>query len=94
MKLTSLAVENFRSIGLARLDLRNLRAVIHGPNGAGKSSLVYALAWAVWGELPTSDAGGCVRIGADLCRAVVEWEHAGTSWRVERSRRSGARCRG
>ena len=38
----TLELENFRSIGKAKVDIAPL-TVIYGPNGAGKSSLIYGL---------------------------------------------------
>jgi exonuclease SbcC len=90
--ITRLDVRNFRRVAEAELVLGpdDHLVVIEGPNGAGKSSLVEALAWALTGETRHGRRGldHLVRRGAELegAHVVVEFDHAGASWRVERSR--------
>ncbi len=53
MYLKHLTIEGFRGIG-SNLDLPfGKRTIIFGPNGSGKTSALQAIAWAIYGKLPT-----------------------------------------
>lgn len=90
--ITRLDVSNFRRVADAELIFGpdDHLVVIEGQNGAGKSSLVEALAWALTGESRHGRRGldNLVRRGAELegAAVTVEFNHAGASWRVERTR--------
>ena len=70
---------------IRRLHLRNWRAYenldlaldtgttfVVAPNGVGKTSLVYGIAWAVFGQQSGVDPRSCIRVGADSAEAQVE----------------------
>ena len=70
---------------IRRLRLRNWRAYedldlrldsgttfIVAPNGVGKTSLVYGLAWGVFGQHSSVDAKACIRAGAEVAQVQVD----------------------
>jgi DNA repair protein SbcC/Rad50 len=84
-------------VDLARVGAHGL-FLIHGPTGSGKSMLLDALTFALFGETSGSD-----RDGADLvasladgaeARVALEFEHAGQSYRIERTPRQRRRRKG
>ena len=44
------------------------------PNGVGKTSLVYGLAWAVFGQHSSVNPRDCIRAGAESAEVQVEFE--------------------
>ena len=44
------------------------------PNGVGKTSLVYGLAWGVFGQHSSVNAADCIRAGADSAEVKVDFD--------------------
>jgi len=75
MYLNHLSMSGFRGIG-SSLDLPlGHRTIIYGPNGSGKTSILQAIAWALYGKLPTLTGGVFTREDA-LVNDFWDWPRA------------------
>ena len=87
-----LRLRNWRSYDYLDLSLEPGTTFIVAPNGVGKTSLVYGLAWAVFGQHSSVDPKTCIRIGAESTQVQVELDLPdGRRLRIGRTaRRRGA----
>ena len=102
MKFTTLAIENFLTLGKAnvRLDERGL-VLIQGENrddtsqdsnGAGKSSLADALSWVLYGVTARGESGDEVinnQVKRGGAKVTLDIDDDGTGYRIERTRLKG-----
>ncbi|MCG6924045.1 MAG: SMC family ATPase [Acidobacteria bacterium] len=95
MRPLRLEVEGFtsfverQSVDFSGLDL----FAVTGPTGAGKSSLIDALVFALYGQVPRvgDDYKQLISHGADRLSVLLEFEVGGESYRIARTaRRAGA----
>lgn len=85
MRITRLALDNFRVFPHVDLEVPPGVVGIYGPNGSGKSTLVEAVLWALFGVARTGKEG-VRRDGADgECRVMVGFEHEGHHYEIIRS---------
>ena len=68
-----LRLRNWRSYERLDLQLGPGTTFVVAPNGVGKTSLVYGLAWAVFGPHSGVDPKSCIRSGADSAEVQVEF---------------------
>ena len=69
-----LGLRNWRSYEDLDLELGPGTTFVVAPNGVGKTSLVYGLAWAVFGERTRVNPKECIRAGADSAEVVVDFD--------------------
>ena len=69
-----LRLHNWRSYEDLNLRLDPGTTFVVAPNGVGKTSLVYGLAWGVFGQHSGVDPKRCIRAGADSAEVQVEFE--------------------
>ncbi|MDE0128875.1 MAG: AAA family ATPase [Gammaproteobacteria bacterium] len=69
-----LLLKNWRSYEDLNLELGPGTTFVVAPNGVGKTSLVYALAWGVFGEHSNVDQKSCIRAGAASAKVLVEFD--------------------
>lgn len=99
MKITALEIENFLSVGDAKLALDD-RGLVHisgenhddtsaNSNGSGKSSIADAVSWCLWGSTARGEGGdNVVNLQQNKnCRVAIELEEAGEHFRVTRYRK-------
>ena len=67
-----LHLRNWRSYEDLDLSLDTGTTFVVAPNGVGKTSLVYGIAWAVFGQQSGVDPKSCIRVGADSAEAQVQ----------------------
>ena len=78
MRVTRLALRNFRSHEAAEVRLGAGLTVIAGDNGVGKTNLLEAIYFACTGRsCRTANERECVRFGAQVLRLELEAEHDG-----------------
>jgi DNA replication and repair protein RecF len=83
MKVTRLALRNFRSYEAAEVRLGGGITVITGPNGAGKTNLLEALYFACTGRsCRTANEREVVRFGASVARLELDAERDGEAHRI------------
>ena len=100
MKLESVDIQNFRSIGKVKLSLDNQGLILiqgvnmdkddGSSNGAAKSSLYYAIIYALYGKTPKGTAGDDIvnnKIGKNT-HCIVEFSHRGIKYTVARYRKA------
>ena len=94
MKLLSLKVENFRSIGKAKIDFGPGLNVLHGPNDLGKSSLAYAIRAALLLQAGSKESEDFVPWGgtADPHVELVFQTEPQRIWRVKKTFGAGAQA--
>ena len=87
-----LRLRNWRSYDYLDLPLEPGTTFVVAPNGVGKTSLVYGLAWAVFGQHSSVDPKTCIRAGAESTEVQVEFDFPdGRRLRISRiARRRGA----
>ena len=87
-----LRLRNWRSYDYLDLPLELGTTFVVAPNGVGKTSLVYGLAWAVFGQHSNVDPKTCIRAGAESTEVQVEFDLPdGRRLRISRiARRRGA----
>lgn len=99
LKLESVDIQNFRSIGNVRLNLDNRGLVLiqginldkddGSSNGAAKSSLYYAIIYALYGRTPGGSTGDTIinnKVGKNT-HCIVTFSHHGNEYRVARYRK-------
>ncbi len=69
-----LRLRNWRSYEDLDLRLDPGTTFVVAPNGVGKTSLVYGLAWAVFGKHSSVDPKTCIRTGAEHAEVHVEFD--------------------
>ena len=69
-----LHLRNWRSYEELDLTLDAGTTFMVAPNGVGKTSLVYGIAWAVFGKQDGIDPKTCIRVGADSAEAQVQMD--------------------
>ena len=69
-----LCLRNWRSYQDLDISLEPGTTFVVAPNGVGKTSLVYGLAWAVFGKHCAVEPKVCIRSGSDCTEAQVEFE--------------------
>ena len=69
-----LRLRNWRSYEDLDLRLNPGTTFVVAPNGVGKTSLVYGLAWAVFGKHSSVDPKACIRVAAESTEVQVEFE--------------------
>ena len=69
-----LRLRNWRSYEDLDLLLDSGTTFVVAPNGVGKTSLVYGLAWAVFGQHSGVDPKDCIRVGAESAEVQVEFD--------------------
>ena len=72
-----LRLRNWRSYEDLDLRLDPGTTFVVAPNGVGKTSLVYGLAWGVFGQHSSVDPRTCIRAGAESAEVQVEFELPG-----------------
>ena len=87
-----LALHNWRSYQDLDLELGPGTTFIVAPNGVGKTSLVYGLAWGVFGQRSRVDPKECIRAGAESAEVHVDFDlGAGRQLAIRRTaKRRGA----
>ena len=95
MRPLKLEIEGFTSFNdPTYLDMTDLDLfAITGPTGAGKSSLVDAMCYALYGEIPRvgTEVGSCIRFNHDRMRVTLEFAAGTDHFRIFReTRRKGA----
>ena len=75
--IRSLALRGWRSYEDLELELGPGTTFVVAPNGVGKTSLVYGLAWGVFGDQSTINPRHCIRAGASMAEVDVELELPG-----------------
>lgn len=71
-----LGLHNWRSYEDLDLELGPGTTFVVAPNGVGKTSLVYGLAWGVFGDRSSVVPKDCIRAGADRAEVVVDFDLA------------------
>lgn len=66
-----LSLRNWRSYDSLDLDLGSGTTFVVAPNGVGKTSLVFGLAWALFGDHAKIDPRSCIRAGADAAEVEI-----------------------
>src|SRR5439155_16777768 len=85
MRLTTLALRNFRVYDDLELELPPGVLGVYGRNGSGKSTLVESIRWALYGKARTpKDEVRTTGVLAD-CVVEVGFEHEGHLYAVRRS---------
>lgn len=99
MNITTLEIENFLTVGSAKIELDNrgllLIQGINGDdpsaesNGAGKSSIVDSLCWAIYGTTARGVSGDSVvnKTAKKNCCVTVTLQDAGKEYRIVRYRK-------
>src|SRR4051795_2730199 len=83
MKVTRLALRNFRSYEAAEVRLGPGLTVVTGPNGAGQTNLLEAIYFACTGRsCRTANEREVVRFGAGVTRLELDAERDGESHRI------------
>ena len=81
MRPLKLEIEGFTSFNdPTYLDMTDLDLfAITGPTGAGKSSLIDAMCYALYGEIPRvgTEVGSCIRFNHDRMRVTLEFAAIG-----------------
>ena len=67
---------NWRSYEDLDLELGPGTTFVVAPNGVGKTSLVYGLAWGVFGERSSVNPKECIRAGAESAEVFIEFDLA------------------
>ena len=75
--IRKLGLRNWRSYEDLDLELGPGTTFVVAPNGVGKTSLVYGLAWGVFGERTSVNPKECIRAGADSAEVFVDFDLAG-----------------
>ena len=70
--INRLRLRNWRSYEDLDLQLGPGTTFVVAPNGVGKTSLVYGLAWGVFGQNSSIDSKDCIRAGAASAEVQVE----------------------
>ena len=85
-------LRNWRSFDYLDLPLEPGTTFVVAPNGVGKTSLIYGLAWAVFGQHSNVDPKTCIRAGAESTEVQVDFDlPEGRRLRISRiARRRGA----
>ena len=85
MRLTRIALRNYRVFEEVELEVPAGLVGIYGPNGAGKSCLVESIRFALWGKSRTANEDvRTTGVGGD-CVAEIEFEHEGHLYLVRRT---------
>ena len=71
-----LGLRNWRSYEDLDLELGPGTTFVVAPNGVGKTSLVYGLAWGMFGERSRVNPKECIRAGAESAEVVVDFDLA------------------
>ena len=71
-----LGLRNWRSYKNLDLELGPGTTFVVAPNGVGKTSLVYGLAWGVFGESSSVNPKECIRAGSESAEVCVEFDLA------------------
>ncbi len=71
-----LGLRNWRSYEDLDLELDSGTTFVVAPNGVGKTSLVYGLAWGVFGERSSVNPKECIRAGSESAEVLVELDLA------------------
>ena len=71
-----LGLRNWRSYKDLDLELDPGTTFVVAPNGVGKTSLVYGLAWGVFGERSNVNPKECIRAGSDSAEVCIEFDLA------------------
>ena len=74
--ISRLALRNWRSYKDLDLELGPGTTFVVAPNGVGKTSLVYGLAWGVFGERSRVNPKECIRAGAERAEVFVDFDLA------------------
>ena len=74
--IRKLGLRNWRSYEDLDLELGPGTTFVVAPNGVGKTSLVYGLAWGMFGERSRVNPKECIRAGAESAEVVVEFDLA------------------
>ena len=69
-----LGLHNWRSYEDLDLELGPGTTFVVAPNGVGKTSLVYGLAWGMFGERSNVNAKDCIRTGTDRAEVCVDFD--------------------
>ena len=69
-----LRLRNWRSYNDLDLRLDPGTTFVVAPNGVGKTSLVYGLAWGVFGQHSSVDPADCIRAGAESAEVKVDFD--------------------
>ena len=72
-----LCLRNWRSYEVLDVQLAPGTTFVVAPNGVGKTSLVYGLAWGVFGQHSNVDPKTCIRAGAASAEVQVEFDLPG-----------------
>ena len=93
MRVTRLALRNFKPYRDADIELRDGVTVVHGVNGSGKSSLLEACFFALYGSAAIDGTlEDVVTNGEDECTIEFEFAHDGREYRIVRElKRTGDR---
>ena len=71
-----LRLRNWRSYEDLDLDLGLGTTFVVAPNGVGKTSLIYGLAWGMFGERSSVNPKECLRAGTERAEVVVDFDLA------------------
>ncbi|MGH8976015.1 MAG: AAA family ATPase, partial [Acidimicrobiia bacterium] len=85
MRITRLALRNFRVFADLELAVPDGVVGIFGPNGSGKSTLVEAITWALFGVARTGKDALRADGSDGECRVTVEFDHDGHLYEVTRA---------
>jgi DNA repair exonuclease SbcCD ATPase subunit len=102
MIIKKITIDNFYPFDYTELDLEAKTYTIVGinhddegssSNGAGKSVFLYSLVWALFGEImiPGLNADGIIGPNRKHVNVILEFEHAGKEYKIDRSRKMTGR---
>jgi DNA repair exonuclease SbcCD ATPase subunit len=87
-----IGIANWRAYRRLDLDLTRPVTFIVAPNGVGKTSLVQAVMWGVFGELPSGGQGRLVRVGEEAAMVDLTIElPSGSTLDISRALRASGR---